>query len=153
MCEVTNVKIQRLNRYPELWNGNEVPSEMFGDCFNVALYNSQSRNPQDQEEQKTLYIKMFEITKTCAEWHQTLVFYLKTPAFKHPDKTHKILQFLQEAHTPVALQLESEIFGMRQILRHHWRRTCVNQIFLRRRRNRMRACKLKLNLTLRNSPD
>ena len=74
MCEVTNVKIQRLNRYPELWNGNEVPSEMFGDCFNIALYNSQSRNPQDQEEQKTLYINMFEMKKTDAEGHQALVF-------------------------------------------------------------------------------
>ena len=48
MCEVTNVKIQRLNRYPDQWNGNEVPSDMFGQCFNVALYNSQSRNPEDQ---------------------------------------------------------------------------------------------------------
>ena len=28
--------------------------------------------------------------------------FLNTPAFKHPNKTHKILQFLQEAHSPVA---------------------------------------------------
>ena len=44
---------------------------------------------------------MFEITKTYAEGHQALVFYLNTPAFQHPDKTHNILQFLQEAHTPI----------------------------------------------------
>ena len=27
---------------------------------------------------------------------------MNTPAFEHPDKTHNILQFLQEAHSPAA---------------------------------------------------
>ena len=45
---------------------------------------------------------MFEVTKSYLEGQIASLTFLKTPAFKHPDKTHKILQFLQEAHSPVA---------------------------------------------------
>ena len=48
MCEVTNVKIQRLNRNPDFWNGNEIPSELSQHIYDIAAFNAQSRNAQDQ---------------------------------------------------------------------------------------------------------
>ena len=67
MCDVTHEKLQRLNRNPDLWNGNQIPTELFPSFHNIAAYDAQSRNPQDQEEQKILYIKLFEITKSYSE--------------------------------------------------------------------------------------
>ena len=95
MCDVTHEKLQRLNRNPDLWNGNQIPTELFPSIYNIAAYNAQSRNPQDQEEQKILYIKLFEITKSYSEGQMDSLTFLDNQAFKHPDKTHKMLQFLQ----------------------------------------------------------
>ena len=102
MCEVTHEKLQRLNRNPDLWNGNQIPTELFPSIYNIAAYNAQSRNPQDQEEQKILYIKLFEITKSYAEGQMDSLTFLDNQAFRHPNETHKMLEFLRAAHSPVS---------------------------------------------------
>ena len=49
MRGVTIEKIERINRYTEGWNDNELSRDMYEACYNFALY-------EDQEEQKDLYI-------------------------------------------------------------------------------------------------
>ena len=81
MCEVTHEKLQRLNRNPDSWN-NKIPSEFFPTIYNIAAYNAQSRNPQDQEDQKILYINLFENTKSYSEGQMDSLTFLNTQAFE-----------------------------------------------------------------------
>ena len=65
-------------------------------CYNVALYDSEPRNEEDQWDQKELWIKMHEAT----ELYDPLAFRegLKADAFIHHDGVmHKCMTFLQEA--------------------------------------------------------
>ena len=110
MYQVSMEKIEKLSRNPEEWNDNEVPKELYKACYEIPLYNSLSKNPQDQVDQKDVYIKLFEITKGYEENRMKLCTYLQKDIFKHPrvgDKgqteyaTHKCCHFLQSAHAPV----------------------------------------------------
>ena len=65
------------------------------------MYDAQSRNEQDQKEQKSLYIRMFEHTKTYEEGRNGVFRIADSQAFTHPTLTHKILHFLQEVSRPV----------------------------------------------------
>ena len=96
MSEVIPSKLQRLNRNPDGWNGNQIPFRMFPSIYNVAAYNPQSKNERDQDDQKILYIQLFELTKSYNEGKLDCMTYLENPAFKHPNETHKLLEFLRE---------------------------------------------------------
>ena len=64
----------------------------------MALYDSESRNELDQQDQKDLWIRMHECTDSYEEGKLAMTNWLKNPAFMHVgDKTHKVLQFLQES--------------------------------------------------------
>ena len=80
------------------------PKELIDMCYNVALYDSESRNEEDQWDQKELWIKMHEATELC----DPLAFRegLKADAFIHHDGvTHKCMTFLQEASKKVDKKL------------------------------------------------
>ena len=102
MSDVTPTKLQRLNRNPDEWNGNQIPPEMFPSIYNIAAYNAQSKNPRDQDDQKILYIQLFELTKSYSEGKLDSLTYMENQAFKHPNETHKMLEFLRAAQTPAA---------------------------------------------------
>ena len=74
----------------------EFPKELIDLCYNVALYDPESRNEQDQWDQKELWIKMHEAT---GMYSQTAFREgLKAEAFKHHDGvTHKCMTCLQDA--------------------------------------------------------
>ena len=102
MAEITHEKIAKINRNPSAWNENTLPKELHKDCYNLALYNAQSLNDQDQEEQKTLYVRMFKSVKSYQDGLQAMYSWLEVDAFKHQDsRTHKVLQILQEARMSV----------------------------------------------------
>ena len=64
MREATYEKVHRINRNPSAWNDNELPEELYEECYRLAEYDAQSFNKEDQVEQKSLYINMFENVKS-----------------------------------------------------------------------------------------
>ena len=71
---------------------------MVNDCYELALYNPQSLNEEDQQDQKDLWIRMFERTKSYDQGMNEMFDWLRVEAFQHcGNKTHKVMQFLQEA--------------------------------------------------------
>ena len=95
MREVTMDKISNINT--EIWN-NTLPEDLVKDCYELALYDSESRNEEDQQDQKDLWIRMFERTKSYEEGVNAMTSWLQTEAFQHyGNKTHRVLQFLQES--------------------------------------------------------
>ena len=76
---------------------NELPEDLFDDCYNLALYDTEPRNDEDQHDQKDLWIRMFECTKSYEEGLSAMHSWLQAEAFQHSGKkTHKFMQFLQE---------------------------------------------------------
>ena len=78
-----------------------LPEELIEECYQLARFDSQSRNVYDQRDQKNLWIKM----------HQQTIGYdptgfrvngLSQPSLQHHnDMTAKCLQYLQKASDPV----------------------------------------------------
>ena len=67
------------------------------DCYELARYNPQSLNEEDQQDQKDLWIRMFERTKTYDQGTEAMYKWLRADAFIHNrNKTHNVVQFLQE---------------------------------------------------------
>ena len=88
-------KISNINT--EIWN-NTFPADFVKDRSELALYDSESRNEEDQQDQKDLWIRMFERTKSYEEGVNAMTSWLHTEAFQHyGNKTHRVLQFLQES--------------------------------------------------------
>ena len=90
MKDVTPSKLQRLNRYPDDWNGNVIPNELFEEMYEIAKYDPTSRNKKDMEAQKWLYIELHE----CCKGYDSLrvmpaKFVEQHPACEHPDKIHR----------------------------------------------------------------
>ena len=57
-------------------------------------------NEEDQQDQKDLWIRMFEMTKSYDQGMNEMFDWLRVEAFQHcGNKTHKVMQFLQEACT------------------------------------------------------
>ena len=54
------------------------------------------------DDQKILYIQLFELCKSYDEGKFDCMTYLENPAFKHPNETHKMLEFLRGAQCPIA---------------------------------------------------
>ena len=48
MKEVTFLKIEKINDNAAAWNNNILPTDLFKDCYDLALYDTESRNEQDQ---------------------------------------------------------------------------------------------------------
>ena len=70
----------------------EFPRELSDLCYQVALYDPESRNEQDQWDQKDLWIKMHEATEGCN--HTAFREGLKHHAFIHHNGlTHKCMTF------------------------------------------------------------
>ena len=91
-------KIQKLSDNAQAWNDNVLPQDLFNECFDLALYETESRNEEDQLEQKDLWIRMFECTQSYEEGLNAMHSWLQVEAFQHSGKkTHKVLQFLQES--------------------------------------------------------
>ena len=98
MKDVTPTKIQKLNRNPDVWEGNEIPQRLFEDIYEIAKYDPTSRNKKDQEDQKWLYIELHMccngydadalVPKKFLDYH---------PTCKHPEKLHNMLKFLRQA--------------------------------------------------------
>ena len=70
MENATPKMLQRLNRNPDEWNGNQIPEELFEDMYEIARYNPRSRNKSDIEKQQWLYKKLHE----CCEGYGTVSF-------------------------------------------------------------------------------
>ena len=62
-----------------------MPEELYEECYQLALYNAQSFNKEDQFEQKALYVKMFESVKSYVQGVNSLRTWLDVEAFKHKD--------------------------------------------------------------------
>ena len=91
-------KTQRLSRIADEWNGNQIPSRLFQSIYDVAAYDPRSKNKQDMDDQKILYIHLFELCNSYeAGKFDSLVYMENNPAFKHPNETHKMLEFLRGA--------------------------------------------------------
>ena len=54
MREVTKEKIRKLSN--GTLNENVLPEDIEDACYNLAIYDIGSRNPEDQKEQKLVYI-------------------------------------------------------------------------------------------------
>ena len=94
MNEITKEKIQKINT--ETWN-NTLPHDLVDDCYHLALYDPESRNDEDQQEQKDVWIRMHERTESYNEGVLAMSSWLQTEAFRHTgNKTHKLLQILEE---------------------------------------------------------
>ena len=103
MSEVTNEKLQRLIRISDDGNGNTIPEHLFPANYDFAAYNARSRNKKDIEEQKMLYIKLFECCKSYGQGTiDSLIYWKNKEAFKHPEELHKMLDFLTEAGDPIS---------------------------------------------------
>ena len=88
-------KISKINT--EAWNNNELPEDLMKDCYELARYNPQSLNKEDQQDQKDLWIRMFERTKTYDQGMEAMYKWLRADAFIHDrNKTHKIMQFYKK---------------------------------------------------------
>ena len=154
MTDVTHTKLQRLNRNPDEWNGNQIPAELFPSIFNIAAYNTQSRNPRDQDDQKILYIQLFELTKSFSEGKLDSLTYMENQAFKHPNETHKMLEFLRAAQTPAAHMSGGRWYlwfdpDPLALLANDLKDTNMQP----QKEEQVLKCKLLLKLTLRSSLD
>ena len=109
MQEVAYPKIQRINRNISVWNDNALPEYLYDLCYQVAEYEAQSLNKEDQIEQKTLYKKMFESVKSYDE-----DFHLKVCKGEKPYpkiQAHPSLDFLKKLINLYVLTL-SMLFGI-----------------------------------------
>ena len=79
-------------------NDNVLPQDLEDECYRVALYDMLSNHPEDQKE--SLNIRMFERTKSYDGDGANLLNIAENEAFKNPDLTHRVLQFLQDVHRP-----------------------------------------------------
>ena len=61
IVEVAMDKISRINT--DTWH-DTLPEDLVKDCYDLALYDAQSLNEEDQQDQKDLWIRMFERTKS-----------------------------------------------------------------------------------------
>ena len=92
--EITTEKISKIST--DIWK--TLPEDFVKDCYSLALYDAQSLNEEDQQEQKDLWIRMFERTKSYDQGMKAMHSWLSTEAFQHcGNKTHKVMQFLQES--------------------------------------------------------
>ena len=80
MVEVTMDKISKINT--ETWN-NTLPEDLVQDCYELALYDAQSRNEEDQQDQKDLWIRMFERTKSYEQGLDAMTSWLQIEALQH----------------------------------------------------------------------
>ena len=99
MRGVTREKIKKLSN--GTLNDNVLPEDIEDACYNLAMYDIESLHPEDQKEQKLLYMRMFERTKSYDEGRRDVLRISESPAFKHPVLTHKVMQFLQDVHRSV----------------------------------------------------
>ena len=75
-----------------------IGEHLFPAIYDIAAYNARSRNKKDIEEQKMLYIKLFECCKSDGQGtHYSSNFWKNKAAYKHPEELHKMLDFLKEA--------------------------------------------------------
>ena len=102
--QVNNLRdkgITKSNLKIDSGDGNdEYLKELTDLCYKVALYDPESRNEEDQWDQKELWIKMHE----SAQFYSQSAFRegLNAEAFIHHDGvTHKCMTFLQSASTKV----------------------------------------------------
>ena len=86
------------------------------DCYDLALYDAQSLNEEDQQYQKDLWIRMFERTKSYDQGMKAMHSWLAIEAFQHcGNKTHKVMQFLQESCIKVTKKTGNGIYGILQL--------------------------------------
>ena len=89
MKEVTFAKIEKINENVGAWSNNLLPQDLFNECYELALYDTESRNEQDQLAQKSSYIRMFERVKSYEEGQKAMYGWLAADAFQHSGKATK----------------------------------------------------------------
>ena len=131
MSGVTKENLKKLSN--STLNENVLPEELEDACYNLALYDMLSLNPEDQKEQKSLYKRMFEHTKSYDNGRKDVLRIAELPAFKNLDFTHKALQFLQDVHRTVEANSGDWRYRRNRINMEDLRRIARGRMFPRKK--------------------